>query len=119
MSHVPHSADKHPPADATPTNAASVLLRIFWLLAGYIVIAVLALFISQHEGALMFSLLDPIFWIVVALMIAARYLDITRYGGATSDGQPATLAHWRRYAIVVLIASAVVWLGAHAIQLYT
>jgi hypothetical protein len=119
VSHAPHSTEEHRPVETTPTNPASVLLRIFWLLAGYIVIAILALFISQSEGTTMLSLMDPALWLVAALMIAARYVDITRYGGATSDGQPATLVHWRRYALLVLAVAAVSWLGAHAVQLYS
>ena len=47
-------------------------------------------------------LLDAAVLITVGLMIGARRVDITRFGGRTSDGEPATLSDWRRHAAVVL-----------------
>jgi hypothetical protein len=49
------------------------------------------------------------------LLIVARYVDITRFKGDTAYGEPATLAHWRRYALSLLVGSIVVWVVIHGI----
>jgi hypothetical protein len=117
MPQVHRSAETHPVEDATPTSAASILLRIFWMLGGYIVLAVCALFIATNKEAL-FSAKDPVFWVVAGLMVWARYVDIARYHGTTSDGQPATLANWRGYAMVVVAVAGVTWAAAHAVAYF-
>ena len=54
-----------------------------------------------------YSILDGVVWITVALMIVARRLDIIRWQGTTAIGEPATLDHWRSYAVtLVWIATA-------------
>ena len=47
--------------------------------------------------------------------IAARRVDITRWAGKTASGEPATLAHWRRYAVTVVFVTAIASVVAHAI----
>lgn len=49
----------------------------------------------------------------VMLVLAARYLDISRFEGTTDTGEPATTEHFRRYAIKLLLAAAVVWVLVH------
>jgi len=61
------------------------------------------------------SSLDAVVWVAVALTLGARWLDITRWEGKTASGEPATLAHWRRYAVVVVGLTAVASVVAHAI----
>jgi hypothetical protein len=38
--------------------------------------------------------------------------DITRFKGQTSEGEPATLEHRRRYAILVAVISSAMWVIA-------
>ncbi len=48
-------------------------------------------------------------------LVAVRYADIRYLGGRTAEGVPATMAHWRRYVLVLMVASTAVWLTAHII----
>ena len=56
---------------------------------------------------------DIIFWCVVPAMIIVRFLDIKFLDGQTATGEPARFKHWRRYAIVLVVISAVIWSAAH------
>lgn len=57
---------------------------------------------------------DTIFWCMVLAMIIVRFLDIKFLNGQTATGEPATLSHWLKYAIVLIIISAIIWSAAHA-----
>ena len=81
-------------------------------MAGNVIIFFLCLKIFQKNG---FSILDAAFWVTVAAMVLVRYIDITRFNGQTSDNQPATLAHWRKYILLLLAVSAAMWVLAHAL----
>jgi hypothetical protein len=58
---------------------------------------------------------DIIFWCVVPAMIIVRFLDIKFLDGQTATGEPATLSHWRKYAISLIIISAIIWAVAHIV----
>jgi hypothetical protein len=49
------------------------------------------------------------------VLIGTRYVDIVRYQGLTADGQPATMAHFRRYAIVLLATAVALWAATRAL----
>lgn len=101
----------------TPDHApapAGCALRLFWMLIGNaIVYASLAMIAMNGEGFP--SALDGVVWLTVALTIVARRVDITRWAGKTASGEPATLAHWRRYAIAVVSLTALASVLAHVI----
>jgi hypothetical protein len=61
------------------------------------------------------SAVDLAFWGTVALLVALRYLDIRGLGGLTATHEPATMSHWRRYAILLLVVSFLAWAIAHGI----
>jgi hypothetical protein len=46
-------------------------------------------------------------------MIIVRFLDIKFLDGQTAAGQPASIKHWLRYAIALVVISAVIWATAH------
>jgi len=79
-------------------NAA--LLALAWLI------------FQQHR----FSPLDGAYWVVAGLLVGARYVDITRFGGATVDGAPATMRHFHRYALGALVAAAALWGAVHLLR---
>jgi hypothetical protein len=101
--------------DVEPTNAGCLagLVRFIWLIAGNGALCLLIIFIFEEKAA---SGLDVAFWTIVASLIAVRYIDITRLNGLTSDGEPATLQHWRRYALVLLAIAGTGWALAHGIN---
>ncbi|PCC69443.1 hypothetical protein SAMN02745121_09199 [Nannocystis exedens] len=61
------------------------------------------------------SVLDGVVWLTVALTIVARRVDIMRWAGKTASGEPATLEHWRRYAMTVVLLTALASVLAHGI----
>lgn len=77
-----------------------------WMLWGNMAVFLCAGKVAEGTAPVMSSVL---FWSFVAALVAGRYVDITRCGGTTAEGEPATLAHWRSYAIRVVIVSAVLW----------
>ena len=92
------------------TSAAAVFLRIFWMILGNMVLGLSALVIAG--GASTPGAADAVFCGTVPLLIAARRVDILRHGGKTASGEPATMSHWRRHAILLLACAAVLWAAA-------
>jgi hypothetical protein len=79
-----------------------------------VMLAACALFIVQnHTG--FFWVADAVYWAIVGSLLAARYVDIRYLRGTTADGEPATMVHWRRYAVTVILISVCLWLVMHAI----
>jgi len=103
--------DHHPNATPAP---AGCLLRLFWMLIGNAIVYA-SLAVIAFEGAPFPSALDVVVWVTVALTLVARHRDITRWGGQTASGEPATLAHWRRFAAVVILVTAAASVLAHAL----
>lgn len=79
---------------------------------GNIALVMAALSIYRSAG---WSIADLAFWLIVGLLIGARYIDIVRYQGTTVHGEPATTAHFKRYVVMLLAASAAVWAAARAL----
>jgi len=77
------------------------LVRLTWIFGG-IALLYCALFIAQRKGPV---IADLILLILTLGLILVRYIDIRYLKGETRDNQPATMKHWRRYALMVLIAS--------------
>ena len=98
---------------ATPTPAGC-LLRLVWMLAGNGALY-LSLVMIATTGAPLPSQYDAIALLAVVLIVVARRLDITRFGGRTASGEPATLGHWRRHTLGVCVATTLSWVLAHFI----
>ena len=99
----------HPPPQ---TGFLGLMIRLVWMLFGNAALARLAVQIAQAGS---FSAVDVAFWAVVVVMVGVRYIDVTRFGGLTAEGEPATLRHWRRYTGYLLAASAGLYTLAHAV----
>lgn len=93
----------------------SLMVRTFWILFGNVILLVSAAFIFQRKDW-MFHTADIIFWVTVAALVLARYLDIKLYKGLTATGQPATMRHWRKYTVILLVCLTAVWAALHAIN---
>jgi hypothetical protein len=90
----------------------SLLARPFWMFLGNFALMICAvnIFVGENKST---RTSDIIFWCVTAAMIIVRFLDIKFLDGLTADGKPASLRHWRRYAIILALSSALVWAAAH------
>lgn len=83
------------------------------MLIGNLILVFSIAAIVQHKGE-WFYVVDLVFWITVPVLAAVRYLDIRFLDGLTATGVPASMTHWRRYVVLLLAFSAVVWAIAHA-----
>jgi hypothetical protein len=93
----------------------SLLVRVFWMLLGNLILLISTIFIIQGENW-KFHTVDVVFWVAVAVLLLARYLDIKFYKGLTTTDQPASMVDWRKYAALLLIISTAVWVLAHVIN---
>jgi hypothetical protein len=100
----------------SPENELGCLLRIYWMILGNVLLVAAAYKIAQTEGEL--TLVDLVYWLFVVSLITARHVDIRFLRGGTSEGQPATMRDWRRYALRVLAISATLWLVAHGLRYF-
>jgi hypothetical protein len=89
-----------------------VALRLFWMIAGNAIIFGSLATIVVNEIAFP-APIDVVVWLAVALTLAARHLDITRYQGTTGTGEVATLADWRRHAVILVLVTALGFVVAH------
>jgi hypothetical protein len=96
------------------TSALVVFLRVFWMVLGNLILAVCILVILTQRIQTI-SIPDAVLAVTIPLVIVARYLDVTRFGGRTAYGEPASIAHWRRYALGVLLGSIAAWACAHGV----
>jgi len=96
------------------SSVLGLVLRLFWMFLGTLGLAASGLYIINY-GAGLFSMPDVIYWTLVPLMLLARYVDIVRFRGATAYGEPATLVHWRHYALGLVVGSIAVWILMHGI----
>ncbi len=95
--------------DPEPLGAGCAV-RVLWLIGGPVAVAFTAAVLARHETSNVF-VVAAVFWGSVLAMLGLRYLDVTRLGGLTADGEPATLAHFRRYSLTVAV-TAVALFGA-------
>jgi len=98
-------------ADAQ-SSAAGILARLWWMLLGNAVLAFCIIFIFQHKGVFLHAA-DGVFWIGVASLVLVRYLDVRFLNGSTAVGEPASMRHWARYAVLLVIVCTVFWALAH------
>lgn len=96
---------------AKPTGCAPALARLTWMLGGNVALFLLAFSIMKRRA---FSVLDGFFWLTVAVLLVVRYIDIVKLHGTTGDGEPASIRHWVRYAVGILLASAALWGLSHS-----
>lgn len=90
-------------------GGAQVLIRLYWLFLGNAILAFLLVFIVEKHPKLP-SLFDVAYLATLASLILVRYVDIRFLNGQTGEGKPATVAHWRRYAMLVAPVGLAAWL---------
>jgi hypothetical protein len=89
-----------------PTGCLPGLLRLVWVLLGNAALFFFAVFIAMRMAPVV---MDLAFLALVIGLLVVRYVDITKFKGETSEGQPATLEDWRRYAVWLAVGSAALW----------
>src|SRR5688572_30505373 len=100
-----------PPGANAPGQSRSVsgcLIQLAWSLGGFGILVILWVTILR-ERRWTFSFKDALYWAAVLGMIAARHVDLVRYHGRTSTGEPATARDVRHYAVGLLIGAGLLW----------
>lgn len=92
--------------ETEPTGCLPALLRLTWMMLGNLALILCAAFVAKRTAPVV---MDIAFFAVAGGLIAVRYVDITKFKGQTSEALPATLATWRRYAVLVAIISIGLW----------
>ena len=96
-----------------PQQAGSgCLVRLVWMVFGNIALVIAVVSILRKQE-LAFSIADVALWAIVGVMVAARWLDVTRLNGLTAAGRRATLADWRRYAMLLTGGALALWALGH------
>lgn len=81
------------------------LVRLTWIFGG-IALIYCALSIVQHKG----TVIADLFLLLLTLMlIMVRFVDIRYLKGETLDNKPATLKHWRYYALKMSIVTGLLY----------
>lgn len=115
MSENTSNASNDPiPPNTAPVAPAGCLLRLVWTVAGNAAIYLSLATIAATKPPLPSSL-DFVVGVSLILMLAARWLDITRFDGRTLSDEPATLRHWRRYVVMLGSSTVAAWSLAHLI----
>ena len=98
-----------------PTELTGFFLRLIWLMGGNAVLFLLLVSIAINDH----GLLSPAslgFWMVVGLVVVARYVDVTRYAGTTCTAcSPATLQDVKRFSAGVVVIASAGWALAHTL----
>ena len=97
-----------PASPESSSGCLSIVVRLTWIF-GVSLLVFGAIFIMQGNSP---GLADIIYWLIALALILARYVDIKYLKGETSDNKPATLKHWRRYSVILLIAAVLLYLLA-------
>jgi hypothetical protein len=92
------------------------ILRLWWMALGNGAFLFSAVYLAMSGQGWRLSLVDLTYWAAVVTLLGARFLDISWYRGSTSTGEPATMAHWRRYAVTLLLLAVGLWVGAHFVS---
>lgn len=101
-----------PESISKQTGLYALFARPFWMFFGNFILLISAAHIFAGENKTSY-VSDFVFWGGTIALIVVRFLDIKFLDGQTAVGKPATIKHWRNYAILLLVFSAVIWSAAH------
>ena len=108
MKNGPPAARRGGHAPEPSQSVAGCLIQLAWSLGGAGALVVLAVTISRGPPW-SFTVKDVLYWTAVLGMIAARHVDVVRYHGRTTTGEPATARDVRVYALGLLLGAGVLW----------
>ncbi len=97
-----------------PTPGYAGFARLYWMFVGPMLAALAAYQLARQAGGWV-TPTNIAFLLLVASLPAARWLEFCGGSPRTSDGDPATPADLRRYALVAPLVGLGVWLAANAL----
>jgi hypothetical protein len=107
-------ADTEPVQDPKTEDMSGCLVRLLWLVAGPLGLLIIAAVISRGPDARV--ALSAGYWLLVLLMVAARYVDIVKFQGTNLNGEPTSKKDWKKYSLQLVTLSVALWLGVVALS---
>jgi len=98
------------------SSGLGALARLGWMLFGPLAIFMTLLGISTRPSWDL-GVRDVLLALFLGGSLWIRYVDITRFQGSTSDGAPATLQDFRRYASGLIVLTGGAWTLTHLVSL--
>ena len=95
----------------SPTGSSGCLIRSLWMFGGNGLLAYLIFYVT-HNPSRSAVITGFVYAGTVIAMIVVRYVDIRFLNGETAAGEPATIAHWRKYSTVLIVVALVLWIAA-------
>jgi hypothetical protein len=99
---------------ANKQAASAVLGRLFWMMVGPFILGIFAISITERRDG-WFSPLDGLYFVVLGGILLGRWLEFRSGRPLTATGEPATVAHLRRYALVLSLLGVAVWVVANLV----
>ncbi len=100
------------PSDDAPASSAGCVLRLYWMLGGNLALVLILAAAPGNAGGWDVGPWDGVYGAVVLSLVAARALDLARYGGTRADGSPAAQGDGLRYALVWPAVMLGAWIAA-------
>lgn len=100
--------------DTSHTHLSAVLGRLFWMIAGPLGLA-LCIYYIVTSGTGWRTEADLLYFLLLGGMILGRWLEFRGGQPQTTSGEPATMADFRRYVVLVAVAGPIVWVIANVI----
>jgi hypothetical protein len=106
------TSNQRPPHSESQSRGSVAFARFFWIFFGPMVLALIAYSIVQ-SGTGWMTWLDAAFLATTALILFARWYELSSGEGQDGYGNPATLADFPRYARLALPIAIGVWVAAN------
>lgn len=103
-------------ADDSPRQGSGLLVRLGWMVGTTLTMLITG-FVILSTPTWTFGVSDAVYWGGALGAVALRYLDIKRYDGETSNGEPATMAHFARYTVALVGSAVAFWTIAQSVHL--
>ena len=94
------------------TAAPALLARLLWMMAGPIILALLAVAIAEQHGGWL-ALTSLAYLLILGVMMFARWFEFRVGYPMTATGEPATEEHLRRYVLITSIVGLAAWVLAN------
>jgi hypothetical protein len=98
-------------ASEATTSAPALLGRLYWMMVGPFALAICATRITESVPGWL-GPLDVIYFLLLGGVLMGRWLEFRYSQPTTAMGEPATVAHLRRYTAVVSIVGLGIWVAA-------
>jgi len=99
----------HPESPNSQQPPLGCLLRLFWMGFGNLALLYAAVEMARSKEV---GTADVVYASVVVALLAARYIDVVKLNGLTTEAEPATRKHFTRYALILTALAVVGWLLA-------